>query len=44
MQIDTSPASEKNVIKEIDLLKRYKAAGQNGLVLSFIKDNNQMFT
>lgn len=38
MQVDTSSPSETEVMKEIGFLNRYRAAGSDGLSLSFFKD------
>lgn len=42
LQIDTSPPSEMEVIRELGFLERPKAAGPCGVLLSFFKSGGQV--
>lgn len=43
IQVDTSPLSEME-IREIGFLKRYKKAGLDGLLPSFLRDDDELLT
>ena len=38
LDVDTSPPTEQEVIRELSILKRYKAAGPDGISPSLLKD------
>lgn len=44
MQMDTSPPSEMEVMREMGFLKRDKAAGSDGLSPSLFKDDDEVLT
>lgn len=44
VQLDTSPVSETEVVREISFLKCHKTAAPNGSLLSFFKNGGEVWT